>query len=122
MKILIVEDDLSHAKLARVVLSHGGSSVRHAVGASQALKEITVDPPDAILLDLKLPGVDGLELARKLKSSPETRRIAIVACTAYSDSYSEKHARAEGCDAFLVKPIDMRTLLARMHSAIESTR
>lgn len=122
MKILIVEDDLSHAKLAQLVLLHEGSTVRHAAGAAQALELIAADPPDAILLDLKLDGLDGLALARALKANPQTRHIAIVACTAYSDSYPEKHARAAGCDAFFIKPVDMRTLQDQMRVAVESMR
>jgi len=70
--------------------------------------------PQIILLDLSLPGMNGLDLARKLKLDPATRAIPIVAVTAYPDRWSRVEALRAGCDAYLVKPIDTRNLPAKL--------
>jgi CheY-like chemotaxis protein len=66
--------------------------------------------PDLILIDLALPGVDGLTLVRDLKAAPETRAIPIVAVTAYLDRFKEEDSLAAGCEAYVTKPIDTRKL------------
>jgi CheY-like chemotaxis protein len=106
----VIEDDPTHLKLATLVLSAAGHKVSGAEVAQQALDTIKKDKPDIILLDLALPGMDGLTLIRKLKADPETRTIPVVAMTAYLDRFKEKDVLAAGCEAYLVKPIDTRRL------------
>ena len=106
----MVEDDPTHLKLAKLVLSAAGHNVSDAEAAEQALDTIKQEKPDVILLDLVLPDIDGLTLVRKLKADPETRAIPVVAVTAYLDRFKEKDALAAGCEAYLVKPIDTRKL------------
>src|SRR5690242_1041261 len=110
MNILVVEDNPSHLKLARLVLSAAGHEVSNAEAAEQAFNSIKEQKPQVILLDLILPGMDGLSLVRKLKADAETRDIHVIVMTAYPDRYPKRDALAAGCDAYLVKPINTREL------------
>jgi DNA-binding response OmpR family regulator len=121
MRILLIEDEPSHAKLALAVLTSAGDSVRHVAAAHAAIEAVATEQPDAILLDLKLPDIDGLELVRRLRRGAVSPGLTIVACTAYTDMFSEQAARAAGCDDFLVKPLDTRILSARIRASIKKT-
>jgi CheY-like chemotaxis protein len=110
MKILVVEDQAIESKLAVHVLIEAGHDVTGVDVAEAALAAIKADPPSIILMDLMLPGMDGLTLIRKLKSDPETRDIQIVAVTSHPEKYSRGLAMAAGCDAYLEKPLSTRTL------------
>jgi CheY-like chemotaxis protein len=104
--ILIVDDNPLNVKLVRVVLQTSGYDVRTCADAESALDALQTYRPDAILMDIQLPGMDGLELTRRLKADPETRDITIIALTAYAMKGDEEKARAAGCDGYLTKPID----------------
>lgn len=110
MKIFVVEDEPIELKLAVTVLQSAGHEVSRAVAAEQALTAIRQNLPDVILLDLLLPGMTGLSLARTLKADPLTRSIPIVAMTSYHDEFTNAEAISAGCDAFLTKPLSTRTL------------
>jgi two-component system cell cycle response regulator len=110
MNILVIDDDPTHLKLATLVLDAAGHRVSDAEAAEQGFLAIKRDKPDVILLDLALPGMDGLTLVRRLKADPATRSISVVAVTAYLDRFGERDALAAGCNAYLVKPIDTRKL------------
>src|SRR5688500_15101746 len=97
--ILIVDDNPANLKLARVLLRGEGYEVRTAVNAEEALEMIRRAKPRLILMDVQLPGMDGLELTRRLKADPGTQDIHIVALTAYAMKSDEEKARAAGCDA-----------------------
>jgi CheY-like chemotaxis protein len=118
MKILVIEDHPAQLKLAHVVLSTAGHEVSDAVAAEQAFTTIKTDRPQIILLDLALPGMDGLTLMRRLKGDPNTRDIPVVAVTSYPEKYPKAAALAAGCDAYLVKPINTRELSDQL-SAIQ---
>jgi two-component system, cell cycle response regulator DivK len=104
--ILIVDDNAANLKLARVLLSGEGYDVRTAADAEQALELLESFRPRLILMDLQLPGMDGLELTRRLKADPSRRDIAVIALTAYAMKGDEQKARAAGCDGYVTKPID----------------
>lgn len=110
MKILVIEDDPTDRKLFSVVLGTGGHCVLEQASAEATLETAKAGRPELILLDLNLPGIDGLALARRLKADPDTRAIPIVAVTAAPERYSREAALAAGCDAFILKPIDTRKL------------
>lgn len=110
MNILVIEDNPSHLKLAHLVLSAAGHTVNNAEAAEQAVQTIKQDKPQVILLDLELPGMDGLTLVRMLKADPETRDIHIVAVTSFPERWSKTAALEAGCNAYLTKPINTRTL------------
>jgi CheY-like chemotaxis protein len=108
--ILIVDDNQANLKLARVLLEGEGFDTRTAVDAEEALDALQNFKPDLILMDIQLPGIDGLELTRQLKARPATKDIRIVALTAYAMKGDEQKARDAGCDGYITKPIDTRTL------------
>jgi two-component system, cell cycle response regulator DivK len=108
--ILIVDDNFVNLKLVRVLLTSEGYDVRTATDAEEALAALGQFQPRLILMDIQLPGTDGLELTRRLKADPATRSIVVVAITAYAMKGDEERARAAGCDGYLAKPIDTRTL------------
>lgn len=111
MNILLVEDNPTDAKLLSAVLQLSGHRVLEKGTAEQAMEEIkAARQPELILLDLQLPGMGGLELARRLKADPETRHIPIVAITAELESFSRKEALDAGCNAYIIKPVDTRML------------
>ncbi len=108
--ILIIDGNLMNLKLVRVVLTGEGYDVRTAGDAEEALAALRDWRPDLILMDIQLPGMDGLELTRSLKADRATRDIIIVAITAYAMKGDEEKALNAGCDSYLTKPIDTRTL------------
>lgn len=108
--ILIVDDNPANLKLARLVLVAAGYEVRTAVDAEAALELLESFEPRMILMDLQLPGMDGLALTRKLKSDPRHRSIVVIALTANAMKGDDIKARAAGCDGYLTKPIDIEVL------------
>lgn len=104
--VLIVDDNATNLKLARVILAEDGLEINTATSAEEALVFIRATPPRLILMDLQLPGMDGLELTRRLKADPASRHIVVVALTAYAMKGDEDRARAAGCDGYITKPID----------------
>jgi two-component system, cell cycle response regulator DivK len=110
--ILIVDDHPTNLKLARVLLAAEGYAVCTAEDASQALAAVQECHPRLILMDIQLPGMDGLELTRRLKADPATQDIVVIALTAYAMKGDDERALAAGCDGYVSKPINTRTLPA----------
>jgi CheY-like chemotaxis protein len=120
--ILIVDDNPANLKLARVLLSQEGFEVRTAADAAEALRVLEGFRPRLILMDLQLPGMDGFELTRRLKASDAHRDVVILALTAYAMKGDEERARAAGCDGYISKPIDTRTLPGVIAGYLADTR
>ena len=108
--ILIVDDNPLNMKLVNVLLAGEGYSVRTAGDAEEALAVLHECHPQMILMDIQLPGTDGLELTRRLKADPSTRDITILGLTAYAMKGDEERIRSAGCDGYVPKPIDTRAL------------
>jgi CheY-like chemotaxis protein len=108
--ILIVDDDPQNLKLAAVILCAEGYDVKTAMDAEGALRTLEWFAPRLILLDVQLPGIDGLELARRLKADPTRRAIVIIAVTSYAMKGDDEKAFAAGCDGYMSKPIDIEAL------------
>lgn len=110
-RILVVDDTPLNRELAADLLEAAGYAVLQAEDGTGLIERVKRDRPELILLDLKLPGVDGFALARQLKADPATRAVPIVALTA--DLMPEKQGRAleAGCAAYLRKPLDAGELL-----------
>ena len=108
--ILIVDDNPANLRLTEAVLEASGYEVHGAVDAPSALEAVASFHPRLILMDVQLPGMDGLELTRRLKADSATRDIVIVAATAYAMSDDKLQARQAGCDGYLTKPIDVTAL------------
>jgi two-component system, cell cycle response regulator DivK len=108
--VLVVDDNPANLKLARVLLTAEGFVVRTAGDAEEAMRVLETFRPAVVLMDIQLPGMDGLELTRRLKADPATAEIKIIALTAYAMKGDDVKARAAGCDGYIAKPIDPDTL------------
>jgi len=109
--ILIVEDNPINLKLVQVLLSKEGYEVKVATDAEEALIILKDFHPVIILMDIQLPGMNGLQLTRMLKKNPLTKDILILALTAYAMKGDEEKALSAGCDNYITKPIDIRNLV-----------
>jgi CheY-like chemotaxis protein len=118
MNILLIEDDPTDMKLFSAVLIDGGHTVCEKISAEQAIAEIKTRRPEFILIDLKLPRMDGLTLVRMLRSEPATWSIPIVAMTAAPEEFTRQAALAAGCSAFIQKPIDTRALAKQVEAVM----
>jgi CheY-like chemotaxis protein/nitrogen-specific signal transduction histidine kinase len=112
LRILIVDDNPTNLKLVAYLVKANGYEVETAGDAEQAMAVLQTHRPALILMDLQLPGIDGLELTRRLKADPATRAIKIIAVTAYAMKGDQEKAIEAGCDAYVTKPIDTRALPA----------
>jgi CheY-like chemotaxis protein len=110
--ILVVDDNPTNLKLARLLLVGEGYEVVTATDATEARAAVRERHPQLILMDLQMPGVDGFDLTKEIKGDPATRSIPIVAVTSYAMKGDEQRALAAGCDEYVAKPIDTRTLPA----------
>src|SRR3982750_3203277 len=122
--ILVVEDNQANQMLARAVLELDGFEVRVAGSAEEARAELRASTPSLILMDVQLPGEDGLSLTRELKADPSTASIPVVALTAHAMAGDRALAVQAGCRGYIAKPIDTRTLGSevRPHIAEASRR
>jgi len=120
--ILLVEDNASNQLLVRAVLEPAGFRVDVASTASQALEHLKQQTPALILMDLELPGKDGLSLTRLLKTMSPTTAIPVVAMTAHTSLQTRTDALAAGCAGFISKPIDVHTFPARVSEFLKGAR
>jgi two-component system cell cycle response regulator DivK len=104
-KVLIVEDNVANMKLARFLLESAGHTVLGARDAETGLTLACDQQPDLILMDIELPGMDGLEAIQQLKQGDTTRNIAVIALTALAMKGDEERILASGCDGYIAKPI-----------------
>jgi len=112
--ILVVEDNEANQMLARAVLELEGFEVRVAGDALEAREHLSEATPSLILMDIQLPGEDGLSLTRELKDDPSTASIPVVALTAHAMTGDKGTAIRAGCAGYIAKPIDTRTLGAQV--------
>ena len=120
--ILVVDDNPDNLELTKVLLECEGWEVRTAEDAEQALNTLAAYHPALILMDVQLPGMDGLELTRRLRADPAFKDVIIVALTAYAMKGDEENARAAGCDGYISKPIDTRIFPSLVRQYLESCR
>ena len=117
--MLIVDDNPTNRRLIGYVMAASGYEVDTAEDADHALARIAARPPRLILMDVEMPGIDGLELTRRLKANPATRGIVIVVVTALATADVRARAAAAGCDDYVTKPIDPRALPATVARLLE---
>jgi CheY-like chemotaxis protein len=108
--ILVVDDNPLNLKLARLLLAAEGYEVRTAEHAQAALAVLETFHPRMILMDIRLPGTDGLKLTRRLRADPALCDIIILAVTASAMKEDEQKAMDAGCDGYVAKPLDTRSL------------
>ena len=117
-RVLVVDDNPLNLELAGFVLETDGLLVDRARDAGEARQHIDSHRPDLILMDIQLPGLDGLALTQQLKSDPATRHIVVIAFTAYAMRGDELRLRVGGCDGYLAKPIDVDKLPGQVRAFI----
>lgn len=116
--VLIVDDNPMNLKLLETLLEGEGYEVRTAADADQGWERLEESAPRLILMDLQLPGVDGLELTRRIRADGRFGEAVIVAVTSYAMKEDREQALAAGCDAFVAKPVDTRELPAMLASLL----
>ena len=119
-RILIIEDNVLNLELAADLLEANGFVVLQARTAEAGLRLAREGSPELVLMDLSLPGMDGLCATKALKADPATRHLTIIALTAHAMKGDEKTALSGGCDGYLTKPIDTRTFVATVTGFIAS--
>ena len=117
-RILVVEDNLLNLELVTDLLEAAGFIICRALTAEEGLRAARELSPDLILMDLSLPGLDGLAATRALRADPATRHLTIIALTAHAMRGDEALALRAGCDGYLTKPIDTRTFAAKVAAFI----
>lgn len=118
--ILVIEDQPLNLELVTDLLEAAAHTVRQARSAEEGLRQAREDPPDLILMDIRLPGMDGHAAVRVLKDDPRTRHIPAVALTAQAMKGDDEQARAAGFDGYITKPIDTRTFAQTVARFLES--
>ena len=117
-RVLVVDDNAVNRRLLQVLLRSRGYEVYEAASAPEAFATLAEESPDLILMDIRLPGMDGLAATQKLKADSATREIPIVAVTSYAMKGDEETARAAGCCAYVTKPIDKTRFLETVASVL----
>ena len=117
-KILVVDDEEDILELLKFNLSREGYQVLCAVSGEQALRLVRSENPDLIMLDLMLPGIDGLEVTRRLKNDPDTKNLPIVMLTAKGEEADIVTGLELGADDYITKPFSPRVLIARIRAVL----
>jgi two-component system cell cycle response regulator DivK len=117
-RILIIEDNAANMKLAKLLLSNAGHSTLCAVDSEAGLILARKELPDLILMDIQLPGMDGLAATALLKQDPTTSAIPIIALTAMAMKEDRERTRLAGCDAYIAKPLHYQDLLAAINALL----
>jgi CheY-like chemotaxis protein len=118
--ILIVDDNPTNLKLAADVLACEGHTIARARDADEAQEVLKHTQPNLILMDIQMPGMDGLTLTRLLKANPSYRHIPVVALTAFAMKGDEDKAREAGCHSYIIKPIETGKLPAQIAEILDS--
>ena len=119
LRILIVDDNVDAASMLAMLLESCGHMVMVEYGGHEGLARATAERPDVCLLDIGLPGMDGIELARRLRQLPETAGAVLIAATGYGQESDRERTRSAGFDHHLVKPLDLKRLFAILEQLSE---
>lgn len=119
--VMVVEDNEKNRKLMRVVLKAKGYNIIEAATGEEALNLLKNQKPDIILMDIQLPGIDGLTLIKQIKASVITKDIPIIAVTAYAMKGDEQKILDTGCNAYISKPINTQELPLIVEKYIKKT-
>ncbi len=112
--ILVIEDHEDNRRIMRDLLTSSGYEINEAVSGEEGVTAAETHHPDLILLDIQLPGIDGYEVARRIKANPDLQKIPIIAVTSYALSGDDVKAFEAGCNAYVTKPFSPRKLLAEI--------
>ena len=120
-RVLIIDDERKNRDLLEVMLGDQGYEVSTADCGEDALKLVADAPPDIVLLDVMMPGMDGYQVATKLKADPRTMHIPVVMLSALTDRNSVMHGLTAGADAYLGKPVDSAELRLQVRNLLRLT-
>lgn len=118
-KILVVDDSSVNNFLLENVLEEKGHHLQVAYNGKEALAFINEDPPDIILLDIMMPGIDGFEILNELSQNESTRKIPVIMVTSKNEDTDKERAFKSGAVEYIVKPIDIEELLAKVEKTLE---
>lgn len=119
-KVLVVEDNPANMTLAKFLLQSAGHEVLAAIDAEAGLTLARAEQPDLILMDIQLPGMDGLAATAELKRDTATRAIPVIALTALAMKGDEERIRAAGCDGYIAKPLAYKDFLATVAARLQA--
>jgi two-component system, cell cycle response regulator DivK len=119
--VLVIEDNPTNMKLAITLLEAAGHSVLTATDAEAGLTLARIERPNLILMDIQLPGIDGLEATAQLKRDETTRAIPVIALTALAMKGDEERIRAAGCDGYIAKPLRYKDFQAAIAAQLEQS-
>ena len=117
-RILVVEDEEDNRRIMNDMLTAAGYEVIMATTGEEGVAMAEAHLPDLILMDIRLPDIDGYEATRRIKANPALRRIPIIAVTSYALSGEDVKAREAGCDAYFSKPFRPRALVAKVRELV----
>ena len=120
-RILIVDDERRNRQLLEVMLAAEGFRVETASVGSEALDLIRADPPDLVMLDVMMPGMDGYQVVARIKGDPASRHIPVIMLSALDDRNSKTHGLTAGAEAFLSKPINRDELFVVVRNLLRLT-
>jgi two-component system cell cycle response regulator DivK len=121
-KVLVIEDNPANMKLASLLLHNAGHTVLSAVDAETGLMQARAERPDLILMDIQLPGMDGLAATALLKQDPATVAIPVIALTALAMKADQEKSQIAGCDAYIAKPLRYQELYAAIDALLVRDR
>jgi two-component system cell cycle response regulator DivK len=119
-KILVIEDNGANMKLASLLLRNAGHAVLRAIDAETGLTMARAALPDLILMDIQLPGMDGLAATALLKQDPVTAAIPVIALTAMAMKEDQEKSKIAGCDAYIAKPLRYQELYAAIDGLLHN--
>jgi DNA-binding response OmpR family regulator len=117
-RILVVDDERDNRELLEIILTREGFLVETADSGEEALASVARQPPDLILLDVMMPGMNGYEVAAKIKGDLATKNVSVIMVTALSDRNARMRAETAGAEDYLTKPIDRSELCVRVKNLL----
>ena len=120
--ILVVEDNEMNRKLCRAILESQHASVIEAETAETGLELLEQQRPDLVLMDIQLPGMDGLQATKKIKENPAWREIPVIALTAYTQNGDEKNIQEDGFESYISKPYSIATLVDEVDRILQQSK
>ena len=118
-KILVIDDDARNLRLAVTALGQAGYEVLSAEGGAEGIEAALAHAPDLVLMDVQMPGMDGVAALRRLRAEPRTAALKVAALTALAMKGDAERLRAEGFDGYLEKPIRYKEFLASVAALLE---
>ncbi len=114
-KILVVDDNDTNLYLLRFILQKGGHKVIEARDGLEGVKLALEEKPDLIIMDIQLPGIDGMEATRRIRASEAAGKVPIIALTSFAMPVDKELALAAGCNSYLTKPIDIQAFITEVN-------